>query len=215
VILLILVDSLVSLWKGRDARAGALAVRAACLRLYPGLFLLYFVVTRCWRALVAMAGSGLFLFVLSLIPRSLADYQMLFGQALAVLDDQWRSIGTSFSLPSIVARLWWAGLPASTPMFYGLKASLVLMALTACYGAHKQLALGYGLIVITALLLSPITWYHSVILLVIPMLVGVSTALSVPTLGLALVTIYMACSYAMPQPLFITLSSTKGPFCTV
>jgi|GEM_PF-4476697 len=53
-------------------------------------------------------------------------------------------------------------------------------------------ALAYGLIVITVLLFSPITWYRSFILLAIPVLAAIPIALAVPATRLALALIYMS-----------------------
>lgn len=170
---------------GRDSRAGVAIGIAAALKAFPALLLLYFAVQRRWRALAAGVGVALALTLLSLVPLGLP------GAINGVQD--WLLLGLGHrwvvqpaadqSLEALLARF---GAPTSIAIAIG--AALVVVTLVLIQrGARPDALLGMGACALLAVVLSPIAWVHSFVLL-FPAWLGVllSTSLT-PTSRVALI----------------------------
>jgi alpha-1,2-mannosyltransferase len=167
----------------RPVLAGALIGVATAIKLYPGLIVVYFLARGRWSAVLAAGGAfavlaaaacGLFggdvflVYFRDVIP-SFAHYRH--NLANASLAGLWSKVfvgaeGFSEPLLHAPAAAKWATL-ASGLAIAGLCGWNAWRART-----RPQLDLAFAACIVGALLASPITWGHSFVLLVLPLLVA-------------------------------------------
>lgn len=176
--------SLLAAWallrRQRDGWAGALIGLATLIKLYPALWGLYLLLTRRWRALIGMgltllAGYGLCLVlvgwddVAGYHQRVMARNVAIYGPALlnASLTGVARRLFTDggWVEPVIVAP--WLALLAVALLAVPLLGSIVLAACHPQPDTRRDL--GFAITCVAALLLSPLTWQHSFVLLWLPL----------------------------------------------
>ena len=170
---------------GRDTRAGVAIGIAAALKAFPALLLLYFAVQRRWRALAAGVGVAVALTLLALLPLGLPGaFTGVQDWLLLGLGHRWVvQPAADQSLEALLARF---GAPTSVALAIG--AALVLVTLVLVQrGVRPDVLLGMGACALLAVVLSPIAWVHSFVLL-FPAWLGVllSTSLT-PTRRVALI----------------------------
>jgi hypothetical protein len=165
---------------GREQMAGALLGFAGALKLTPLLLLGYFAVRGRWRAVAAGVlafGAANGLTLLALGPAVFRDYAAVLTRVA-----QHRSGRTNAALPGLFAKLF---NPAPdrplTPLWRSaeldrlgtLAAVAVVVAIAAVAirpgrsGAARDR--GFGLAVVTLLLVGPLTWEHTLLLLMLPL----------------------------------------------
>ena len=167
-ILCLLALTLWSLETGRERSAGLLLALSALLRAYPLVMAGYLVMRRRWLALqylifgLAVGGFA----TLLLVPPSLHWVRavLVFGDA------GFRSSYTNVSLSATVWRLLtldgarvWRGVEIPIVL---VELGLLAMSLRAVRSAERER--GFGLWVVTAVLLSPVAWIHYMVLLLVP-----------------------------------------------
>lgn len=165
---------------GRDRLAGVLFGVATLIKFYPGLIVLYLVSQRRWRCsavfvvtlitglllmIFFMGSETLLAYVRTVIPeqtRVFANYPLniSLGSAIKTLFEP-----TLFSLPPFP--IPWVGQVLTV-----LISGLLITAATLFSYYHNEAKFAddiFALFCITMLLTSPITWYHSCILLLLPL----------------------------------------------
>jgi len=181
ILLLLVTGAWAAAQSGRSAWAGVLLGAATAIKLFPGFLFLYFLARRQWT--VVMAGALAFGMLTGLTTAVLGPdvYRVYFQEVLPRLDP----IRSSWYNASLVG--FWTRLfdPATAevhvlPMLrsrLALRGAVLLsgLAVVATVGhvvrsATTRTALdhAFGLAVTGMLLVSPITWDHSLLLLLLP-----------------------------------------------
>lgn len=187
-LLLLLTGTWAALRSGGSILAGTLLALATSVKLFPGLLFLYLLFQRRWRALavglvVLNAITGLTASILGW-----ESYRSYVTQVLPVA--QWyRVLWGNLSLSGFWSRLFesipsFAGtlvharpLIESPSLFWiamAASAVIILASLASVStGRHSRetFDLGYACAVIAMLLLSPVTWPHSLVMLILPFLI--------------------------------------------
>jgi hypothetical protein len=180
-LLLLLVGAWSAERSGRPGWAGALVGTAAAIKLFPAYLFLYFLLRRQWRAVLAGVAIGLLwtaLTVLVLGPDSYRDYA---GAVLPHLA-QYRAAWPNASLTGFWEKLLVGGrtlghtLPLwHSPLAARLAAGACGLAVTAVVAgvvwrarSQAECDRAFGVAVTGMLLVSPITWDHYFLLLLLP-----------------------------------------------
>jgi alpha-1,2-mannosyltransferase len=134
---------------------------AAAIKIVPGIFVLYFVLRRDWRAVAQSGGvfAATLLVSVIVIPHETISYWTHLMSAAARTGDTISSVNQS--LPAVVARLMHDRYPPAVVVALVSLSGIAIAALAA----RKQLALGHDLaalvcIAIGGLLASPVSWSH-------------------------------------------------------
>lgn len=174
----LVVEAWAALRRGRDGWAGALLGLAALIKLYPLLLFGYALWRGRWRALAAGAAAVLALVLAqtAIDPRHYAEY---IGQVAGSTDATWRVSPRNASLSTVSARLF-AGSDEVRPLIdlpaaeLPARAALYALALAAFAAAlwrrrrSPDLTGELAALVCAMLLLSPLTWEHTIIMLLLP-----------------------------------------------
>jgi hypothetical protein len=181
---LVLLFLLTAAWaadrSGRPAWAGALLGAAMAVKLFPGFLFLYFVARRRWRAVVAGTASFAAVTLLTAAVLGPGTYESYIRDVLPQVG-QFRSGWLNLSLYG-----WWCKLFDANPAerVSGLMeaprvaaagaaacnlAVAVLAALVAWRARDRATEdLAFGTCVVAMLLVSPITWDHYLLFLLVP-----------------------------------------------
>jgi alpha-1,2-mannosyltransferase len=169
---------------GRETRAGVAIGVAAALKAFPALLLLYFAVQRRWRALAAGAGVAAGLTLLALLP--LGPRAAITGTRdwlLLGLEHRWITQPTADqSLAALVSRL---GGMESVSLILGVLA--VVVTLVASASRRANVLVSIGALALVSVLLSPIAWVHSFVLLFPAWLAVLASGPNPPARRLALI----------------------------
>jgi alpha-1,2-mannosyltransferase len=160
---------------GRDTRAGIAIGVATALKAFPGLLLVYFAVQRRWRALAAGVGVAVLLTLLGLLPLGVTGAMTGMRDWLRLgLGHRWvTQPAADQSLAALVTRL---GGPTSAGLLLGGVAVLVTFAVaTRRRPSRPDVLSDMGACALLAVVLSPIAWVHSFVLL-FPAWLGVLTS---------------------------------------
>jgi Glycosyltransferase family 87 len=168
-----------ALRRGRDALAGGLLAGAILLKIFPVILLAYAVINRRWRMLWATLAVMLVLVLIqtAIGPRQWPDY---FLQVAPKNAAEWMNNPRNASLASISLRLFVENAEVA-PMFdlpsaelptrvtlYAIALACVAAVLWRRRGAH-DLTGEYSLLLCAMVLLSPLSWEHSFIFLLLPL----------------------------------------------
>jgi Glycosyltransferase family 87 len=183
VLLLLITGAWAADRSGRLAWAGALVGAAATIKLFPGFLVLYFVLRRRWRAVAAAAASAL---GLTLVTAAVLGADTYWSYFLEVLPrtSAFQTAWTNCSLPGLWFKLFspdkqWGmveiePLVRSRPLAYlgvvlgGAAVVAVLAALVPRARSRSAADLAFAVTVVAMLLVSPITWEHYFLLLLLP-----------------------------------------------
>lgn len=169
-----------ALRRGRDALAGGLLAGAIMLKIFPAVLLAYAVINRRWRMLWAALAVMLVLVLLqtAIGPREWPDY---FAHVAPKNAAEWMNSPRNASLASIGMRLFVGSdevapvfdLPWAEPLirvaFYVIVLACVATVLWRRRSSVHDLTGEYSLLLCTMLLLSPLSWEHSFIFLLLPL----------------------------------------------
>ncbi|HEY2524330.1 MAG TPA: glycosyltransferase family 87 protein [Candidatus Binataceae bacterium] len=186
-VLLMFVLMLRWLERGRDAAAGLMLAAAALLRAFPLLLIGYLALMRRWRAVgytvLGLAAGGLLTLALAGVGST-----MSFVLAPTYLTEQWReALPGNIALGPTIARMFWYffGLHLGTTLGWAQKiatlgAELALLGLAIKATVSRPAdddpdGRLFMLWMMTAILISPTSWFYYLVLLAIPM-VRVSAA---------------------------------------
>jgi hypothetical protein len=182
-VLLLLAATLALLIRRRDTAAGLVLAVAILLKLTPGILLALLVMKRRWRAVGAAVAGVLALTLLSSLVTGVQPQVTYFGKMVPLLGS-----GTAFypnqSLNGFLTRLLDAGdyrkadlsldLQAPRILATALAAGVVILSLLAIArrrrGGESREALedGFATLVVASLLVSPISWEHHYVIILLP-----------------------------------------------
>jgi hypothetical protein len=168
---------------GHPVWAGVLVGAAAAVKLFPGFLLLYFLLQGRWRALAAGVGCFLVITLTTAGVLGLDTYQVYATQVVPAVDASHRGTWANVSLPGFWSKLFDPGHGSANLVALrdspalaraaGLVSCAVVTGLLAwlVYRARSQPQRdrAFGLAVITMVLVSPISWDHYLLLLLVPL----------------------------------------------
>lgn len=173
---LFLLLALVAAWfllrRGKEVPAGILLGLAAAIRIYPLFLLFYFPLRRAWKGFLAAVAAGLAWAGLSLLlagPSSFLHYLAALRGEVSTLYARWGNFslwGSVHKLASI-----WTALGERPLLRDGLALALAAGILLLTLGLARRLDAdrAYGLLVVGALLASPLSWVYYQVLLYLPL----------------------------------------------
>jgi hypothetical protein len=155
---------------------------AASLKLFFGLFFLYFLLRREWRALAWFTATAL---CCALLPAAVFGFKIYSAYFSVLQHINWYSSSWNASILGVLARLFGAGennfplihLPGATYTLFYLCAGLALVSFIKALWPNKSIAadnkrdLDFSLTLVAMLLLSPLAWLYYFPLLIIPVIV--------------------------------------------
>jgi alpha-1,2-mannosyltransferase len=154
---------------------GLLIGLATAIKLTPGVFLLYFAVTRRWRTAVALVGGAVVATIGAalILPEATVAF---WGGALQDPNRLGPNSGTSNqSLRGVLLRAGLSG-PLGSVLWLVLVAGVLWLSFTVARRAHLrgEIAMEVGAVGLSAVLISPVAWIHHLawIVVVIPALLG-------------------------------------------
>ncbi len=183
---LLILALLVGTWSAersnRPLLAGFLLGTATVIKLFPGLLVLYFVLLRRWRVVLAALGSGLawtavtalvlgigaFQDYVTVVLPHIAGYRS--GWLNFAVAGFWSNLFDGNGLGNKSQPLWHA--PDLALLASGITDLLILASLLPIVWRARtrdQQDLAFALCLTAMLLVSPITWPHSLLLLLLPM----------------------------------------------
>jgi hypothetical protein len=179
-VLLMLVLMLRWMEGGKDASAGLILAFASLLRVFPLLIVGYLILMKRWRVLAyAMVG----LFAGGLVTVALVGVGRSFSFLLAsgYLTQQWaQALPGNIALPTTVSRMFWYffGIHLGATFDWARRvmswaAELALLGLTVKATAARSSSDDpdgrlFSLWIMTAILVSPTSWFYYLVLLTIP-----------------------------------------------
>jgi hypothetical protein len=171
-----------SLRHSREYLSGLFFAIATLMKLFPGLILLYLLIMKNWRALIAMVsfiviGLSLTVFIVGL------DDVRTYAIIMVARDiDDFRGYVLNHSIGGIVSRLFGKQMGWFKPLVEIPHISTLLIILLSIgvivytilklkeMATKKELTdYGFALTLVTMLLLSPITWSHIFPVLILPL----------------------------------------------
>jgi len=163
----------------RDVAAGCVLAIASLMKLYPALLLLQLLAARRVKALVSFCLTVAVGMTLCVAVFGIPEVQLYFTEIIGASMSHWALSVGNLSLRGIVASLFTVT-PWTTPVFdlspyfsillILFQAALVALILWCVFRAsHRgQEELSFCVLLIGALLLSPLSWGHALLLSVVP-----------------------------------------------
>jgi len=171
--------------RGKDGWAGALLGLCAMLKIYPGFLLLFFVVRRRWRVVIAFGASAASLLIVNVLVVGLRETSVYYFEVLPVLLGETsivtlENLGIGRYLQSLL------GLGAGPAKALGTLAALPFLVVSAlAVHANRDLrsrgnlaALEFSLFIPVMLLWMPNSWVNYQLLLLLPMAVVVGCSVA-------------------------------------
>jgi len=152
---------------------------AAAVKLFPAFLLVYFVCTRQWRTVLAAIATLLVLHAAAVLTLGSRDALAYFRDVVPEVN-RWRSAALNCSLPGYWSRLFDASDLGTGEVFHApvLARALTYITcglLTGAVGwsawraeSRERRDLAFAAAVVAMLLVSPVTWDHSLLLLLLP-----------------------------------------------
>ena len=165
--------------RDRQVAAGIWLGLAVASKLFPAFLLVYFLATRRWRAVIATLTTIVLLHVAALLVLGSGDLWNYFVHVVPQVRN-WQSAWLNCSIAGFWSRLFDVTDVGTRPWFHAPLLSRLLIrascgALTAAVAWHawrarsvRQHDLAFAAVVIAMLLASPLTWDHSLLLLILP-----------------------------------------------
>lgn len=173
---------------GRDVLGGSLLGAAMALKLFPGFLLLYFVVRRQWRSVAAALGVFVLLNAAALTLFGADSFRTYFFEIVPQVG-QFRDTWPNASLMGFWSKLFdgsrsghvvplWNNVLLMQAAYLISSGLLVLAAGWRVWQAKSrgQRDVAFGLCIIAMLLVSPVTWNHYFVMLILPLAVLWQTA---------------------------------------
>jgi hypothetical protein len=164
--------------------AGVAVGIAMAIKLFPGFLLLYFLVTRKWRSLVIAIGIFLLVNGLAVALFGVETFQTYTREVIPAVSADYATRWNNISAPAFWLRLFDPA-PVSnvepvvhSPLVGKLFAHAAQLVIVACVGwagwrsrTTPARDRAFATAVAGMLLVSPITWPHSLVMLVVPLAV--------------------------------------------
>lgn len=162
VLLALIVLATAELEGGRETGAGVAIGVAAALKAFPALLLLYCAAQRRWRALAVGSGVAVGLTLVALLPLGFSHVLSSARDWLLLgLGHRWMTQPTADqSLGALLSRL---GGTEGVSLILGVLAVIVTLVTSAKRDSDTLMSI--GTVTLVAVLLSPIAWVHSYVLL--------------------------------------------------
>jgi hypothetical protein len=181
ILLLLLTATWVADRSERAALAGIWLGMATVVKLFPGFLLLYFAVRRQWKVLLSAALTMIALTALTAAVFGLQTYRSYVAEILPQVE-QFRSSWVNASLPGFwiklfdpataterVEPLWRSSRLAQIgAALSGVVVSILVAQRALRARTRRDKDLAFGLAVVGMLLVSPVTWDHYFLLLILP-----------------------------------------------
>jgi hypothetical protein len=183
----VLLSLVIALWALRTQRSSALGISLAvgtALKLVPGVLVLYLIARRRWRAVLVFGLALAALTVLSLPFVGISGFVDYAHHAIDLTRPELVMNGpTNVTFVGAMGRLLTTNTPLARTIGRGLAGALIVATAALCWrprgrrrnpGVDASTAsLEFALIVAALPLLPPFTWYHQLVLSLIPlMLIG-------------------------------------------
>jgi alpha-1,2-mannosyltransferase len=179
-VLLMLVLMLRSLERGKEASAGLILAFASLLRVFPLLMVGYLILMKRWRAL-AYTIFGLVVGGVVTVTLVGVRHSLSFLLASGYLTQQWaQALPGNIALPTTVSRMFWYffGIHLGATLDWARRATswaaeVALLGLTIRATAARSSRDDpdgrlFSLWIMTAILVSPTSWFYYLVLLTIP-----------------------------------------------
>jgi hypothetical protein len=182
ILLLLIVGAWVLFRRGWPLCAGALLAVATAIKLFPGLLFLFFLLRRQWRALLggavafalivvltaAVLGPTIFSIYFQEVLPQVADFRSGWGNAS--LSGAWFKLFDPLTDRMRVEALWRGPALARAGAWLCSGAVLAILSWhTVRARSQAEEDQAFGLAVTAMLLVSPITWDHYLVLLLLPL----------------------------------------------
>lgn len=181
-LLLLLVGTWAAQRSGHERLAGVLLGLATAIKILPAFLFLYFLFRGRWRVAVAGALCVLFLTLLTAAILGPQAYAAYFREAPAVVGE-WRAAWNNTSLPGLWSKLFDPGAKSNAiePLIHNpllarwlilLSCGVVVTLLAMIVPQARTRAecdRAFAAVVVGMLLLAPVTWEHSLLLLLLPL----------------------------------------------
>lgn len=154
---------------GRDALAGGIIGLAAAIKIFPAVLIVYFIVQRRFRLAIAGIIGFVLICALTLMitgPEAFRDY---LTSVLPTLK-RWNEYGQNASLNGFFSRL----LSPSLAGVAALMASALVAAAVWARSRRSNLDQSFGLAITGTLLITTLTWPHSLVILLLPLAIYVA-----------------------------------------
>jgi alpha-1,2-mannosyltransferase len=170
IILLLVIAGLAASARGKDIAAGLAIAGATAIKLTPGLLFAWFLWKGRWR-LVAWGAAGVALLSISGLPFvGWEPYRVYVSEMLPLLARgcaNWvnQSLAAFASRLAGVSMFGWQIAPADPVVHYGVRVAAMALVgwmawLTRPVSSRESMTLGFALVLVTTLFLSPISWVH-------------------------------------------------------
>ncbi len=173
-----------SLIKGKENMSGIFIALATMLKFYPGLFLVYFLINKRYRAFIISVISISLILVLTLVVTRYNFYYYIF-HIMPTDAKYWGADIGNLSINGYIAKLFLSvkayynvGVFAASEnylyknIFFSITvAVIILYSIVSIKRYDYNHALGFSVFIILSLLLSPICWNHYLTLLLLPLIV--------------------------------------------
>jgi hypothetical protein len=178
-LVLLIAASWASQRRGQEWVAGGLVGLAAAIKLFPAFLLVYFLAGRRYRAVAAAIGTIVLLHATAVLALGTSDVQHYFQHVVPAVQT-WRSAWLNCSLAGYWARLFdvtdvgtreWFHAPAlANALTYATCGALTAAVAWSSWRANSRPRrdLAFAAAVVAMLLVSPVTWDHSLLILLVP-----------------------------------------------
>jgi hypothetical protein len=185
----------------RDVAGGAMLGLATTLKLFPGLMVLFLLLSRRWAAFVAACVSWLVVATIMTWRYGIVCWPQFFALQGAIAN-QWVANIRNSSLHGIVLRLFWPVCVHGGPVLPASSAIAITLTLLLLAGAWwlsrpalaERIDLPFALFALLSFFVNPWSWEHYNVLVVLPFMLALTTLLrgAGRTLPLAIVLVGMA-----------------------
>lgn len=184
-ILLLLTGAWAFLRSGRPLFAGILIGIATCIKLYPGVLLIHLALTHRWRSLAASIITIVLIFAMTATFLGVETFIDYFGRIVPLVH-RYRVLWPNASLVGFWSKLFDSGpefrrgFSLIEPIFQSsniaiaaesITAAIVLLALFwtswRVRGIREGFDMSFATTIVACLLLGPLTWSHSLLLLLL------------------------------------------------
>jgi hypothetical protein len=160
-ILAFIIAAIAALDAGHEASAGAWIGLAAALKAFPALLILYLAARRRWHAVIVAGTVAAIVTLLPTLPGGAGALWDWVGIAAAADDSAWLVKSGNQSLPALLGRLQGTADEVTT---IALVIVVIAVGLTLVR-VPGDAGLEVGMVMLLAVLISPIAWWHYYLLL--------------------------------------------------
>ncbi len=177
--------SYVSWTRGHPVRAGGWLAAGISVKVTPAILLVYYLVRRQWRVVLATAAWCLGFLALSLLLFGVRMHREYYGilvdmsgYVVAAFENQGlNGFLARLMVPTYVTDPLWPR-PQWFPLVFRVSAGVVVGVSAAAAWRSASADLAFGVMVACALLIAPISWYHTFITLYLAFIIVLRLAMA-------------------------------------